>query len=46
MQKLTDESLDVAIARRTLVNLPDSWEVDYFEGGHHRIAVAVIFGIT
>ncbi|MGO3757166.1 hypothetical protein, partial [Psychrobacter celer] len=26
------------VARRTLVNLPDNWEVDYFERGHHRIA--------
>ncbi|MDN3440031.1 YqiA/YcfP family alpha/beta fold hydrolase [Psychrobacter sp. APC 3279] len=38
MVEVGDESLDVAVARRTLVNLPDSWEVDYFEGGHHRIA--------
>jgi len=38
MVEVDDERLDVAVARRTLVNLPDSWEVDYFEGGHHRIA--------
>ncbi|MBH0095792.1 alpha/beta hydrolase [Psychrobacter sp. NZS113] len=38
MVEVDDESLDVAVARRTLVNLPDSWEVDYFEGGHHCIA--------
>ncbi len=38
MVEVDDESLDVAVARRTLVNLPDSWEVDYFAGGHHRIA--------
>ena len=38
MVEVDDESLDVAVARRTLVDLPDSWEVDYFEGGHHRIA--------
>jgi len=38
MVEVDDESLDVAVARRTLVNLPDSWNVDYFAGGHHRIA--------
>ncbi|WP_420229196.1 alpha/beta hydrolase [Psychrobacter sp. ER1] len=38
MVEVDDESLDMAVARRTLVNLPDSWNVDYFEGGHHRIA--------
>jgi len=38
MVEVDDESLDVAVARRTLVDLPESWEVDYFEGGHHRIA--------
>ena len=38
MVEVDDESLDVAVARRTLVNLPDSWDVDYFAGGHHRIA--------
>ena len=38
MVEVDDESLDVAVARRTLVNLPESWEVDYFDGGHHRIA--------
>ena len=38
MVEVDDESLDVAVARRTLVNLPECWEVDYFEGGHHRIA--------
>ena len=38
MVEVDDESLDVAVAKRTLVNLPDSWEVDYFDGGHHRIA--------
>ena len=38
MIEVDDESLDVAVARRTLVNLPDSWEVEYFERGHHRIA--------
>ena len=37
MVEVDDESLDVAVARRTLVNLPDSWEVDYFAGGQHRI---------
>jgi len=38
MVEVDDERLDVAVARRTLVNLPESWEVEYFEGGHHRIA--------
>jgi len=38
MVEIEDKSLDVAVARRTLVNLPDSWEVEYFAGGHHRIA--------
>ena len=38
MVEVDDECLDVAVARRTLVNLPDSWEVEYFERGHHRIA--------
>lgn len=38
MVEVDDESLDVAVARRTLVGLPESWEVDYFDGGHHRIA--------
>lgn len=38
MVELADERLDVATAQKTLVNLPDSWEVQYFEGGHHRIA--------
>lgn len=38
MVEVDDECLDVAVARRTLVNLPESWEVDYFERGHHRIA--------
>ena len=38
MVEVDDECLDVAVARRTLVNLPESWEVNYFEGGHHRIA--------
>lgn len=38
MVEVDDESLDVAVARRTLVNLPDSWDVNYFEGGHHRIS--------
>lgn len=38
MVEIDDESLDVAVARRTLVNLPDSWKVEYFERGHHRIA--------
>ena len=28
MVEVDDECLDVAVARRTLVNLPDSWEVD------------------
>ncbi|WP_198331012.1 alpha/beta hydrolase [Psychrobacter cibarius] len=37
MVEVDDECLDVAVARRTLVNLPDSWEVEYFERGHHRI---------
>ncbi|MGB2082255.1 MAG: hypothetical protein ACPHVJ_04820, partial [Psychrobacter sp.] len=36
--EVDDESLDVAVARRTLVNLPNSWDVDYFADGHHRIA--------
>lgn len=38
MVEVDDECLDVAVARRTLVNLPESWEVDYFEQGHHRIS--------
>jgi len=38
MVEVDDESLDVAVARRTLVNLPNSWDVDYFADGHHRIA--------
>ncbi|KRG35393.1 YqiA/YcfP family alpha/beta fold hydrolase [Psychrobacter sp. P11G3] len=38
MVEVDDESLDVAVAKRTLVDLPDSWDVDYFAGGHHRIA--------
>ena len=38
MVEVDDESLDVAVARRTLVNLPESWGVEYFERGHHRIA--------
>ena len=38
MVEIDDECLDVAVARRTLVNLPKSWEIDYFERGHHRIA--------
>lgn len=36
--EVDDERLDVETARKTLVNLPKSWEVQYFEGGHHRIA--------
>ena len=38
MVEVDDECLDVAVARRTLVNLPANWEVEYFERGHHRIA--------
>lgn len=38
MVEVNDENLDVAVAKRTLVNLPNSWEVHYYEGGHHRIA--------
>ena len=38
MVEVDDECLDVAVAKRTLVNLPESWEVEYFERGHHRIA--------
>lgn len=38
--EVDDEFLDVAIARQTLVNLPASWQVHYYEGGHHRIARA------
>ena len=38
MIEVDDEALDVSVARRTLVNLPESWEVEYFERGHHRIA--------
>lgn len=36
MVEVADERLDVATAQKTLVNLPDSWEVQYFEGGHQR----------
>ncbi|WP_230657263.1 YqiA/YcfP family alpha/beta fold hydrolase [Psychrobacter sp. I-STPA10] len=35
-----DERLDVAVARQTLVNLPENWEIEYYKGGHHRIARA------
>jgi len=38
MIEVDDESLEVATARQTLIDLPKSWEVEYFEGGHHRIA--------
>lgn len=38
MIEIGDECLPVAVAQKTLVNLPESWQVDYFEGGHHRIA--------
>ena len=38
MVEVDDECLDVAVARRTLVNLPENWEVEYLERGHHRIA--------
>ena len=30
--------LVVAVACRTLVHLPERWEVYYFDGGQHRIA--------
>ena len=38
MIEVNDEILDVATARETLIKLPESWEVEYYEGGHHRIA--------
>jgi pimeloyl-ACP methyl ester carboxylesterase len=38
MIEVGDECLPVAVAQKTLVNLAESWQVDYFEGGHHRIA--------
>lgn len=38
MIEVDDERLDVAVARQTLIDLPESWEVAYFEGGNHRIA--------
>lgn len=38
MIEVADECLPVAVAEKTLVNLPESWQVDYFEGGQHRIA--------
>jgi predicted alpha/beta hydrolase family esterase len=38
MVEVDDECLNVAVARRTLVDLPESWQVEYFEHGHHRIA--------
>ena len=31
----------VAIAKRTLVNLPDSWEIDYLAEVHHRIGLSI-----
>ena len=36
--EVDDEILAVATARRTLVYLPESWQVEYLKGGHHRIA--------
>ncbi|MFC6204687.1 YqiA/YcfP family alpha/beta fold hydrolase [Psychrobacter urativorans] len=38
MIEVNDEILAVATARQTLIKVPESWEVEYFEGGHHRIA--------
>lgn len=38
MIEVNDEILDVATAREALINLPKSWEVEYYEDGHHRIA--------
>ena len=40
MIEVDDERLDVAVARQTLVDLPESWEVTYYQAGHHRIARA------
>ncbi len=36
--EVNDEILNVRTARQTLVDLPESWQVEYLEGGHHRIA--------
>ncbi|WLP94018.1 YqiA/YcfP family alpha/beta fold hydrolase [Psychrobacter sp. M13] len=38
MVEVSDEILSVETAKRVLVDLPASWEVVYFTGGHHRIA--------
>ena len=38
MIEIDDEFLRVAAARIVLTHLPSSWEVQYFTGGHHRIA--------
>ena len=38
MVEVGDEILSVTTAKTVLVDLPVSWEVVYFTGGHHRIA--------
>ena len=40
MVEIADEILSVKTAKKVLVDLPSSWEVQYFTGGHHRIARA------
>lgn len=40
MVEVGDEILSVKTAKRVLVDLPSSWEVQYFTGGYHRIARA------
>lgn len=40
MVEVSDEILSVNTAKKVLVDLPLSWEVQYFTGGHHRIARA------
>ncbi len=40
MVEIEDEILSVNTAKKVLVDLPLSWEVQYFTGGHHRIARA------
>ncbi|WP_131667768.1 hypothetical protein [Psychrobacter pygoscelis] len=34
MVEVADECLNLATAQKTLVNLPNSWEVQSFAGGH------------
>lgn len=38
MIEIADERLEVTVARHTLKEVPESWKVEYYEGGHHRIA--------